>query len=165
MVNRYVKINLKKRIAHAARPNVYISVLALLSLCDFKTLTETVSFQFSILLHVSSSSARSTKVYFDQKWSKKEEKPPWWFQRTVQQDISISIVRTFNVVEFKNLKPFSFQLSIPTYISLFVQDVERIHFDQRWSEKKLDHLSLRPDDRCHFELCWNLHVLRWKFRP
>ena len=34
MVNRYVKINLKKRIiiAHAARPNVYISVLALLSL-------------------------------------------------------------------------------------------------------------------------------------
>ena len=55
--------------------------------------------------------------------------------------------------EFKNLKPFSFQLSIPTYISLFVQDVERIHFDQRWSEKKLDHLSLRPDDRCHFELC------------
>ena len=36
MVNRYVKImiNLKKRIitAHAARPNVYMSVLGLLSL-------------------------------------------------------------------------------------------------------------------------------------
>ena len=77
MVNRYVKINLKKRIiiAHAARPNVYISVLALLSLSILR-LTENVSFLFSIL-HVFSSSARSTKVYFDQKWSKKEEKPLW----------------------------------------------------------------------------------------
>ena len=76
--------------------------------------------------------------------------------------------RSFELLTLSNLRiwiPFlSNWVFLRTCLSLFKMS-RRIHFDQRWSEKKLDHLSLRPNDRCHFELCWNLHVLRWKFRP
>ena len=166
MVNRYVKINLKKRIiiAHAAQPNVYISVLALLSLSILRLwlrpfLSCSVFFTFALRLrglqrfilikngakrrrnHLGDFSTRSNKIF------------PY---------------RSFELLTLSILLIWSPFLSnwvfLRTFLSLFKRS-RRMHFDQRWSEKKLDHLSLRPDDRCHFELCWNLRVLRWKFRP
>ena len=167
MANRYVKINLKKRIiiAHAGRPNVYISVLALLSLSILRLwlrpfLSSSVFFctfplrlrglqRFILIIngakrrrnHLGDFSARSNKIF------------PY---------------RSFELLTLSNLRIWNPFLSnwvfLRTFLSLFKMS-RRIHFDQRWSEKKLDHLSLRPDDRCHFELCWNLRVLRWKFRP
>ena len=70
------------------RPTDRLLVVQIGDIVTLKTL-KTISFPSSIIEHISCTLARSSKVYFDQTWSERNENPPWqsmhraWHNRTL----------------------------------------------------------------------------------
>ena len=141
--NRSAKKNLKTsiKIAHAARQNIPLSIVV-----DFKTL-KTVFFKFNY----SSVRLRGLeRCVLIKNGEERRKNNLDGFRRW-------SANGTVFIIDFKTLKPFSFQLSILTHISSSLPRFTRVHFDKGWSEeKKKLARSFWPTvygDRRHFELC------------
>lgn len=67
---------------------------------------------------------------------KRKKYPPKRFQPTVWQNISISIIGTIVIVDFRTLRPFSLWIDTLLEISpSFVRSI-KVHSDQEWRERK-----------------------------
>ena len=94
-LNGYAKINLKTiKYVYVAQQNISIFIVGTVASVDFKTLKPSY-FQLSVLLHVRSSSVRSTEVSFVKNGAERRKNYLYFFiLRTVRQNSFISIIRT-----------------------------------------------------------------------
>lgn len=130
--NGYLIINLKAwiQIAHAVRQNIAIFIVGPAVIVDFKTL-KPFSCQLSILTQISSSCVSSTRVYFDQEWSKKKEKPRWFRLRSNKY---FHVNRDYCQHQFQDFE--ALYSPILAQISSSFGGSTRMYFDQRWNKKK-----------------------------